>query len=179
MLSFNREDAAQVLYSPNLVDTREYVNLTRFNGYYILNHNFKFSTDINYLSISDGNNGHRINLRLGKFFFPSVLIGYEYENSNYLFVSNKYYSPQDYASHSLFGDFDVYKSNNKLSSITVGGKIGLITNSSYVIRQLYSSFNWDIVQNLTLQGNLAYGSTYQTTVSYSSFSAYFGLYWNL
>lgn len=179
VLAFNREDAAQVLYSPNLVNTREYVNLTRFNGYYILDHNFKFSTDINYLSISDGNNGHRINLRLGKFFFPSTLIGFEYENSNYLFVSNKYYSPQDYASHSLFGDFDVYKSNNKLSRITVGGKIGLITNSSYVIRQLYTSFNWNIVQNLTLQGNLSYGSTYQTTVSYSSFSAYFGLYWNL
>ena len=179
VLSFNREDAAQVLYSPNLIDTREYVNLTRFNGYYIINSNFKLSADINYLSVTDGNNGHRINLRLGKYFSSSVLLGYEYENSNYLFVTNKYYSPQDYASHSLFGDFDVYKSNNKLSKLTVGGKIGLISNSSYVIRQLYASFNWGIVRNLTLQGNLAYGSTYQTTVSYSSFSAYFGLYWNL
>ncbi len=179
VLSFNREDAAQVLYSPNLVNTREYVSLARFNGYYIINNNFKFSTDINYLSITDGNNGHRINLRLGKYFSSSVLLGYEYENLNYLFVTNKYYSPQDYASHSLFGDFDVYKSNNKLSRVTVGGKIGLITNSSYVIRQLYASFNWDIVRNLTLQGNLAYGSTYQTTVSYSSFAAYFSFFWNL
>ena len=179
VLSFNREDAAQILYSPNLVNTREYVSLTRFNGYYVFNNNFKLSADLNYLNITDGNNGHRINLRLGKYFFTGVLIGYEYENSNYLFVTNKYYSPQNYASHSLFGDFDVYKSNNSQSRITIGGKIGLITNSSYVIRQLYSTFSWNIMQNLSLQGNLAYGSTYQTTVSYSSFAAYFGLYWNL
>ncbi len=179
MLSFEREDAAQILYSPRLVDTREYANVTRFNGYYIFNRSFKLSTDINYLNITDGNSGYKFNVRLGKYFFSKALLGYEYENSNYLFVTNNYYSPQNYASHSLFGDFDVYQSQNKLSKVTVGGKIGLIAHSSYLIRQLYASFTWEILQKLTFQSDLAYGSTFQTTVAYSSFAAYFNVFWNL
>jgi tetratricopeptide (TPR) repeat protein len=177
-LSFNRQDAAEILFSPNLVSTQEDVNLTRFTGYYKFNGGFKLSTDLNFLSVTDGNSGHKINLRLGKYFFPAVLIGYEYENLNYLFSSVYYYSPQDYSSHSLFGDFDIYKSSDQLSQITAGGKLGLISHSSYIIRQLYLSFNWNLVKQFNLQGYMSYGSTYQSTVGYSSFSAYFSAYWN-
>jgi tetratricopeptide (TPR) repeat protein len=177
-LSFNRQDAAEVLFSPILVSTRENVDNTRFIGYYIFDGGVKLSTDLNFLSVTDGNSGRKINLRLGKYFFPEILIGYEYENLNYLFTSVYYYSPQNYSSHSLFGDFDIYKSNNKLSKIAAGGKLGIISNTSYIIRQIYFSFNWNPVQQFSLQGYMAYGSTYQSTVGYSSFSAYFGAYWN-
>ena len=128
--------------------------------------------------MTDGNSGHKINVRLGKYFSPEILIGYEYENLNYLFSSMYYYSPQNYSSHSLFGDFDIYKSSDRLSKITAGGKLGVISNSSYIIRQLYISFNWNLVKQFTIQGYMAYGSTYQSTIGYSSFSAYFSAYWN-
>jgi tetratricopeptide (TPR) repeat protein len=177
-LSINRQDAGEILFSPNLVSTRENVDNTRFIGYYLFDGGVKLSTDLNFLSLTDGNSGRKINLRLGKYFFPEILIGYEYENLNYLFHSAYYYSPQNYSSHSLFGDFDIYKSDNKLSKITTGGKLGVISNSSYIIRQIYISFNWNPVQQFSLQGYMAYGSTYQSTVGYSSFSAYFSAYWN-
>ena len=177
-LSFNRLDAAEILYSPNLVSRRENVDNTRFIGYYKFNGGVKLYTDLNFLSVTDGNSGHKINVRLGKYFSPEILIGYEYENLNYLFSSKYYYSPQNYSSHSLFGDFDIYKSNDKLSKITAGGKLGVISNSSYIIRQLYISLNWKLVKQFTLQGYMAYGSTYQSTIGYSSFSAYLSAYWN-
>ena len=178
-LSFNREDAAMILYSPNLVSRRENIDMTRFNGFYTFDQSIKLSTDFYYLSISDGNSGYRFNGRLGKYLFPAILLGYEFESSNYQFVSNNYYSPQTFSSHSLFGDFDVYNSKENLTKITIGGKIGLIAHSSFLIRQLYASFLWDVTQKFELQGNLAYGSTFQNIVGYSSFSAYLNAYWNL
>ena len=177
-LSFSRLDAAEILFSPNLVGKRENVDNTRFIGYYNFNGGIKLSTDLNFLSVTDGNSGHKINVRLGKYFSPEILIGYEYENLNYLFSSMYYYSPQNYSSHSLFGDFDIYKSSYRLSKITAGGKLGVISNSSYIIRQFYISFNWNLVKQFTIQGYMAYGSTYQSTIGYSSFSAYFSAYWN-
>ena len=179
VLSFSRVDAAQVLFSPNLVNTREYTDLTRFTGFYNFKNNFRISTDFSYLNITDGNSGYKLNMRFGKYFYPEVLIGYEYEGLNFSFVSPGYYSPQNYSSHSLFGDFDLYKSKDKLTKVSVGGKVGLIARSSYIIRQLYGSFSWAAASKFTLQGTIAYGSTFQNTLGYSSFSAYFGAFWNL
>ena len=178
-LAFSRSDAAQVLYSPNLVYTREYADITRAYGYYIFNSNVKLSSNITYMNITDGNSGYNFNGRIGKYFYPEVLIGYEYESSNFSFVSPNYYSPQSYSSHSLFGDFDVYKSKDKLTKVALGGKVGMITRSSFLIRQFYGSFNWAAASKFTLQGLVSYGSTFQNTIGYSSISGYLSGYWNL
>jgi hypothetical protein len=174
---FNRNDASQVIYSSYLITNRLRADLTRGGGYYQFKSGLKFSIDGTYLSFSDGNTGYNLALRIGKYFYPDFMLGYEYYTSGYNHASKYYFSPTSYSTNNIFADWDIIKDTTV--TITIGGLLGFVSNSSYILRQGYATATWKPFDRLTLTGRLSGGSSFQNTVGYSSFSAIFAAYWAL
>ncbi len=174
---FIRTDASQVIYSNFLITTRLTADLTRAGGYYQFNSGLKFFVDGTYLDFSDGNTGYNLGLRLGKYFYPDFMLGYEYYTSGYNHTSTLYFSPTSYSTNNIFADWDIVKDTSV--TITIGGLLGFVSNSSYILRQGYATATWRPFGRLTLTGRIAGGSSFQNTVGYSSFSAIFAAYWAL
>jgi Flp pilus assembly protein TadD len=174
---FTRNDASQVIYSSYLITNRLRADVTRAGGYYQLNSGLKISIDATYLSFSDANTGYNAGLRIGKYFYPDFMLGYEYYTSGYNHTSPFYFSPTSYSTNNIFADWDVVKDSTV--SMTIGGMIGFVANSSYILRQGYATATWRPFGRLTLTGRIAGGSSFQNTVGYSSFSAIFAAYWSL
>ena len=176
-VNFSMMDASQILYSPFLVGVRMDAKAVNFGGYYRFKAGFNFSAKYTYIDVSDGNKGGNLELRVGKYFMPNFLFGYEFYNSNFDFNSYLYFSPQNYSSHSLFADWNII-GNEKLQ-LDAGGKIGLITNSSYILRQGFISATYKVIKSLSVQAYLAAGSSVQDQSGYNSLAFTLAAYWTL
>ncbi|MDR3627698.1 MAG: tetratricopeptide repeat protein [Ignavibacteriaceae bacterium] len=174
---FVRMDASQVIYSSYLITNRLRADLTRAGGYYQLKSGLKITADGTYFDFSDGNTGYNFSFKIGKYFYPDFMLGYQYYNSGFRHTSTYYFSPTSYSTHNIFADWDIVKEDN--IKFTIGGLIGFVSNSSYILRQGYATATWRPFDRLTLTGRIAGGSSFQNTEGYSSFSALFAAYWAL
>jgi predicted Zn-dependent protease len=174
---FSRTDASQVIYSSYFITNRLRADLGRAGGYYQFKSGLKFTADGTYLSFSDGNTGYNLGLKLGKYFYPDFMLGYEYYTSSFKHNSLLYFSPTNYSTNNIFADWDIVKESD--ITVTVGGLLGFVSNTSYILRQGYANATWKVVDRLTLTGRIAGGSSFQNTAGYSSFSAIFAAYWAL
>ncbi|MGA7719970.1 MAG: tetratricopeptide repeat protein [Ignavibacteriaceae bacterium] len=175
---FLRTDASQVNYSSYFITYRSMADLLRLGGYYQFSSGIKFSVDYSYFYyFIDDNNGYNLALKLGKYFYPDFILGYEYYGSAYKFTSSYYFSPTSSSINSIFADWDIIKESTL--SVTVGGLIGFVSNSSYLLRQGYIMATWRALDRLTFTGRLAGGSSFQNVVGYSSFGAIVAAYWTL
>jgi len=172
-----RTDASQVIYSEYTIINRLTAELTRAGGYYQFKSGLKFSVDGTYLSFSDGNTGYNLALKLGKYFYPDFMLGFEYYTASFNHTTLNYFSPASYSTDNIFADWDIIKDTT--ITVTIGGLLGFISNSSYILRQGYASATWKVFDRLTLTGRIAGGSTFLNVVGYSSFSAIFAAYWAL
>ncbi len=168
MASYTLQDAAQVLFSPSLVGVRMDVDLYRLAGEYKFKSGLITSGKFNYIDVSDGNTGSQLELRVGKYFYPELLVGYEYYYTDFKFNSFFYWTPQNYSSHSAYADWNLIKSEK--ADVSLGGKLGVITNSSVLLREIYATALYNPIDRLTLQGRISGGSSVQNSVGYSSFS---------
>jgi tetratricopeptide (TPR) repeat protein len=176
-IAYTKQDAAQVLYSAQLIGTRLYVNFFDFNAFYRFESGIKIAVDTRYLQLPDDNKGLSFVFRGGKYFYPEFILGYEYFFSDYAKTSTLYYSPQNFTSHSLWADWDIFKDNK--GSATVGGKIGIIENSDFIIREVHIGGTYRIIDRLAIQGRLAATSTVQFDAGYSALLFYIGAFWSL
>ena len=170
-------DARLVLFSPYLIDYRLDAYVYYFSGNYRLKDKYKFMIFYQYFNISDGNIANDFRLRVGKAFREDFFIGYEYFYSDYGFISNFYYSPQEYSTHSVWADYEYYKIENL--ELVLGGEIGYAPTVDFIVGNIYIDANYKPFENLTINGRATYGHSYRFDSSYQFISIYLSAYWSI
>jgi tetratricopeptide (TPR) repeat protein len=175
--TYSKADAALVVFSPTLVGSRQYATTYGLSANYLHSSGIRISSDVTYLTLPLDNSGLNFDFRIGKYFYPELIIGYDYYSSSYLRTVAEYYSPQGFSSHSIYSDWDLIKNEN--ATVTIGGRIGMISNSDTIIREIYGLTNLKLADAFSIQGSLRIGSTAQNNFGYNSVSSYLAVYWSL
>jgi len=182
-ITYIQQEAATMLYSAALVypfgslKDRLRVEMIKGEGWYNLPSKYRVSGAYTYLMISDGNRGANTELRIGRYFYPELLAGYEFYSTIYARKSIFYYSPQSFLSHSLFADWNFYKDDQL--DLSAGGRFGYIPESSYWLREFYFQGSYNLLSNLRINGRAQIGSTSRETTGYSSRSFSASIFWML
>lgn len=174
---YENNDARLLLYSPNMLFIRLKSELYRFSGYYQYRDLLRISLSYSYYKISDTNKGNDFQLRLGKKFFENSLLGYEYYFADYAFVSQYYYSPQKFSSHSLWGEYKYAVTSTALTKI--GGKIGYVPDADFIVSELYGELNYKPFPYFNLTGRVGYADSFRYDSSYKSLNVSLSLYWSV
>jgi len=177
LINFQSMDAAQLLYSPFLVDERLNANMLLLQGDYLTSNDWKFSGVYAFTNVSDDNNSNRLQLRLGKVFRKSFSLGYEYYYYNFKDSSSLYWSPQNYDSHSLWADWIL--ADDDESYTVIGGRVGYIPSEDFILREFYGVLRYRVTNTFSLQGRLTFSTTIQSERGYSSTSFGLAAFWNL
>ena len=175
--NYMRTDAAIVLYSPYLIDTRLTARFWGLDGYFQHESGLKLSSHFDYIRVTDGDEGNNFWVRLGKYFYDYLSAGYEYSFSNWSFDSPSYYSPINYESHSIWMNASL--EDSKKFKLNIGGKMGYITSDRFLILNGFIKGVYRPDNRLIITGRLAAGSTAQNNSSYKSFSATLSAYWTI
>ncbi len=173
-LDYNSQDAAQIFYSPFLVNSRLKVDMLRLSGEYLGESGLMSSGYYSYYLVSDKNRGNNLQLRLGKK-FGELAAGYEYYYLGFKDSSRLYYTPENFESHSLWGEWFII--DNKNNELKAGGKIGIIPENNFILREAFVSARFLLAEHFTLQGRLSTGSTVRQNTGYSSTSFNISAYW--
>lgn len=173
----NYSDAAFILYSPFLVNTR-------LNAYYYgINADYKFKNDFilagkyAHLDISDQNKGDQFQARLGKIFETNFSAGYEYYFYSFNNFTSIYWSPKNFESHSLWADWNLFE--DETISFVLGGKVGLIPQNDYVLSEFYAAFGYKFSSSVSFNIKVTTGSSSRSNIGYRSTALQAGIYWNL
>lgn len=173
-IDFIRQDAAQLLYSPFLVNQRLEADMIRLSAGYHGESGLIVSGYYNYYAISDNNQGNNLQFRLGKK-FDELAAGYEFYYLGFKDISALYYSPDKFESHSLWGEWLIL--NNNKDELKIGGKIGIIPENNFIPREAFISARFLLVDNFTIQGRISTGSTIRANSGYSSSSFNIAAFW--
>lgn len=176
-LVYQSSDASLILYSPYLIDNRYYANLIRLEGYYKHRDGLKVSGSFQYVSVSDANEGNDLILRLGKYFYKDLAVGYEYYYTNYKYKASYYYSPTNFESHSIWVDNELER--KKDLRVTLGGKLGIIPRNKILVLGAYLDVFYQASKSLLISGRIIAQSTSRDESSYRSFAAQLSAYWTL
>ena len=176
LLSFENNDARAILYSHDLINIRLNANYFRFSGLFNYNHIYGISGFYNYFSLGDNNEGNDIQFRLGKKFIHNGFFGYEIYFSDYAFISPSYYSPQNFASHSIWGELNWELKKLKLKAI---GKIGYVPKADYIINEIFSEAIYNPTLSLTITVRLGIGNSVRYDSSYKNFTASIFASWGI
>ncbi len=173
----NYSDAAFILYSPFLVNTR--LNAFHFglNGEYKFKNNLVVSGKYGYLDVSDNNSGNLFVARLGKVFESDLTAGYEYYFYSLKDETQLYWSPKNFESHSIWANWNLYYDDT--FNFNIGGKIGLIPQNDFILSEFYASIDYEIIENLLLQTRFTTGSSFRSNTGYRSTSIQASLIWGL
>ena len=174
---YTNSDAALILYSPYLIDNRLFTTYYRIGGYLNHRNGFHFSGYFSYLTVTDGNEGNDLQLRIGRRFLPEVIAGYEYFYSNYKYDADYYYSPNNFESHSLF--IDSYLEKKKNLEVKLGGRIGFVPASNFLLLSGYLDIAYKLTDRLSIQGRLGASSTSRDNSSYKSIQGQLSAYWTI
>jgi tetratricopeptide (TPR) repeat protein len=172
---YRLSDAAQTLYSPFLIDTSLNVTEYSFEGSYFTPSQIILSAQYSYSKISDGNNGKELILRIGKKFSSEFVAGYEYNNLDYDFETPLYYSPNNFESHSLWADYNIIR--DEVIDFFIGGKVGLVPNNDFLVKEFNSKLSLKLFESFTLQGQLVFSENSREEVIYRSTSIYVSAFW--
>lgn len=174
-LDYISQDAAQIFYSPFLVNKRLKVETLRFNGDYHPTSGLLVSGFYSYYFVSDGNGGNNFQFRLGKK-FDELAAGYEFYFLGFKDSSTLYYSPENLESHSVWGEWLII--NNDRDELKLGGKIGIIPENNFILREIFASAKFMLEDHFALQGRITTGSSIRHNMGYSSTSFYIAAYWS-
>jgi tetratricopeptide (TPR) repeat protein len=175
--SYRSSDAVQLLYSPFLVGSDLRVIDYKIGGTYYTPSQMVLSGEYSYKKISDNNQGRVLTLRLGRKFSTDFTAGYEYYNLQFDFENVLYYSPGRFESHSLWADYKLlYESEFDLS---IGGKIGLVPNNDFLIKELNSVLSVKLFDSFTMQGRVVLSENSRDIVNYRSTSVSILAFWIL
>lgn len=173
---FEETDAGLVLYSTRLIDYRVNSQLYKMMGEFTPNERVKISGYYQYILLSDANKGNDLQIRFGRKLDKDIWGGYEYFYSNYSFKSGFYYSPQGFESHSLWGEWELFSEDDLTAKL--GGKLGYVPASDFIIRELSGEFLYKPIEDLTINGKFIVGGTYRYDSNYQFFSASLAAYWS-
>lgn len=173
---YNNNDARLLLYSPSLITIRLKSELYRLTAYYDFRGLWRMSGLFSFNKVSDGNSGNDLQLRLGKRFFNNSIFGYEYYYSDFSFISPNYYSPQNFYSHSLWGEY-LWKIEAKLNG-KIGGKIGYVPASDFSVSEIFSETAYNPIQKLIISARLGFSNSQRYDSGYRTFFGSISAYWN-
>ena len=182
-LMYMKNDAAILLYSPYLLYTRLVAHIAQFDAYY----NFRYGLHVSLLyqliftdqtpTVPD-NVGNSITFRIGKYFYPELVVGYEYYFYDFKHqLPNLYYSPNDFSTHSIWADWDVYKDYEW--DVTVGGKVGYAPSEDYIVSDIHARAIYTVWRNLRISAYAFYGNSVRESYGYSSGSFSISMFWGL
>ena len=189
-ISYTRSDAATLLYSPGLVFTRLTGQLLSFNGYYEFETNVRLEAIYNLMHTKEGsailgpgitqlpsNLGNSFTGRVGRWFYPNLIAGYEYYFTDFQRTLPVYYSPQDFHQHSIYLEW--YPLKDERWDIMIGGKLGYIPQYDYILRELKTRIIYSVTNNLRflLTGYLS--NTFREQIGYSSGSISLSAQWSI
>lgn len=184
---YYKSDANLILYSPYLMDyltlnkSRLTASLLKFKGIYKYLDRFVFSSYFDYISVLDGNAGNNFQLRAGSQFNEKFSVGYEYFYQNFRYrkdyISGIYYSPQDFSTHSFWGDYCL--DNKEFKKVIIGGKMGYAPQSNQLILEGHVDVRYRVLKNITIDANLSAGQSSQFYSSYRYFAVSLAAYWNI
>jgi tetratricopeptide (TPR) repeat protein len=174
---YNNNDARLLLYSPSLITIRLKSEIYRLAAYYDFREFIRISGFYSFNNISDGNDGNDLQLRLGKRFLTNSVFGYEYYFSDFSFISPNYYSPQNFYSHSLWGEYS-WQIESKIKG-KVGGKIGYVPVVDFTVSEIFSEAIYNPFQKLIISARLGFSNSSRYDSGYRTFSASISAYWNL
>jgi hypothetical protein len=139
----------------------------------------KFDGHFSYITLSDGNAGNDVQLRIGKKFAENITAGYEYLYENFASDYNKkqYYSPKDFESHSLWGEYEYPVEDDLL--LTFGAKFGYVPASDFMIREVSGQAVFKISTTFIATARITLGETYRTDSSYQYASGFLSAYWSI
>ena len=175
--NYQNTDALLILYSPYLIDTRQFARLYKVEGEYRHKSGVFFQSYFQYITVEDEDEGNDFFLRIGKKWFTYLLGGYEYYYSNWKFDSPYYYSPNNFESHSIWAEANLEE--NELLSVKLKGKLGFVPNNDFLILAGSLEASYKIFPRLTLRGNIGAGSTSRDDTSYRSVTGGISAYWNI
>ena len=174
--NFYSMDAAQLLYSPNLVDTRLRSNYYLLMGDYIIKSGWKFAGAYAFITVSDDNKANRLQLRFGKIFDKVVGVGYEYYYYDVKNQTNLYWSPENFESHSIWTDWEIV--NDADVTANIGGRLGYIPSDEFILREFYGITSVKLADSFTIQGRLTFSTTAQSGKGYTSTSFGLSAFWS-
>ena len=175
--NYINSDAALILYSPYLIDTRLRASYWGLDGYWQHKSGLRLSGHFDYIQVNDNNEGNNFWFRIGRHFWDYIMAGYEYWYANWGYDSPFYYSPSNFESHSLWIDGNLEESEE--FNLFLGFKIGYIPASDFVLLAGELRGDYKLLENLTLNGRLTAGSTSRDNSTYKYFSASFSAYWTI
>ena len=175
--SLNFSDAAFILYSPYLVNTRLNAYYFNLSGNYIFKNNLILSGKYAYINVSDGNSGNQFTFRIGKQFEEDLAAGYEYYYYSMKNFTELYWSPNNFESHSLWVDWFLFRDGK--ADFSIGGKVGLIPQNDYILSEFYASFDYPFTEFLFFNAKFVTSNSSRSNVGYRSNSFQASLFWNL
>lgn len=159
-------DASQNLYSPFLIESDLRTNEYAAEGSYLSPSNMFLFGQFIYRKISDNNQGRQLTLKLGRKFNGSFIAGYEYQKLKYDTESTLYYSPENYEVHSIWADYKLI--DDSFMDFNIGGKVGLMPSTDFIVKELNGLLSIKIFESLTLQGQAIFSETARDAVNYRS-----------
>lgn len=174
--NFYSMDAAQLLYSPNLVSTGLSSNYFLLMGDYIIKTGWKFAGSFAFITVSDDNKANRLQLRFGKIFDKVVGFGYEYYYFDVKNETQLYWSPQNFETHSIWADWEIV--NDATATANIGGRIGYIPSDEFILREFYGIASVKPADSFTIQGRLTFSTTAQSGKGYTSTSFGLTAFWS-
>ncbi len=189
-LSYTRSDASTILYSPGLVFTRLTGELASFNGYYKFETNVQLNLRYQFIKTKSGttildagltnlpqNLGNNFIARIGRHFYPELLVGYEYYFSDFKYTLPVYYSPQDFNQHSLYAEWKVLKDIKW--DILLAGKLGYIPQNDYIVRELSGHIYYNFTETFRVLLTGFISSSYRDETGYTSGSISLSALWSI
>ncbi len=174
---YNKTDADLILYSSNLIDVRLMASLFRLSAYYRFKSTLTLSGYYTYITVSDGNAGNNIMIRVGKEFLEDILTGYEYYYANFRFEDPHYYTPIAFVSHSLWAEYYVLK--NDEMKLKISGKVGYVPANRFVLLEGKAEYSYEITKRLSVSAAVSMGSTTRENESYKYNAAELSAYWSI
>ncbi|MFH0733959.1 MAG: tetratricopeptide repeat protein [bacterium] len=190
--NYIKSDGAVVLYSPYLVGVRLLAQSLRFDASYEFKSGLKISSYYQLLyagsstiQMASGtefvgdNLGNNFQIRIGRYFTPDVIFGYEYFFSDFKYSRSTtlYYSPQNIDSHSLWGEWTFYK--DKEWDAMLGAKLGYVPKSDYILRELFVKASYLVYQRLKINAYGYVGSTIREGDGYNSYAFVINAFWTI
>jgi tetratricopeptide (TPR) repeat protein len=170
-------DAALILYSPYLIDTRLRASFWGLDSYWQHKSGLRLSGHFDYIQVNDNNEGNNFWARIGRHFWDYIMAGYEYWYINWGYDSPYYYSPSNFESHSLWVDANLEERD--YFNLFLGVKLGYIPANDFVLLTGELRGDYDLTERLTISGRLIAGSTSRDNTTYKYFSASFSAYWTI
>lgn len=175
-VSYETNEAAMHLFSSKLI----YYDLTseiyKFDIKYSPNSLVRLSGNFSYLSLGDGNEGNNLTAKAGRFFYPEILAGYEYQYSNFNRSSKLYYSPLGFEAHLAWGEW--YTEPYANTKAMIGAKLGYIPESDSYIREISGSAEYKPYENFIMALRATAGGSFRYDAGYRYYSLFASAFWS-